>query len=94
LALPEPIIVSPESAQIRKIVGTAFAARSLPIPTIEANHEFVPLADVNVLAKILDGSRLFQVKGRSAEPIALEGQFLIAREATKTIEEVRVSRAE
>jgi len=80
LALPDPIIVSPESAQIRKVVGTVFAARTLPMPAMDANREFAPLADTNVLTKILDGARLFQVKGRSAEPIALEGQFLITRD--------------
>ena len=89
LALPDPIIVSQESAQIRKVVGTVFAARTLPMPAMDANREFVPLADANLLTKILDGARLFQVKGRSAEPIALEGQFLITREATKTLEEVK-----
>jgi hypothetical protein len=88
LTLPEPIIV-PADAQIRKVVGTVFAARTLPPPAMDANREFVPLADANVLTKILDGARLFQVKGRSAEPIALEGQFLITREATKTLEEVK-----
>jgi hypothetical protein len=56
---------------------------------MDANREFAPLADTNVLTKILDGARLLQVKGRSAEPIALEGQFLITREATKTLEEVK-----
>jgi hypothetical protein len=89
LALPEPIIVSPESTQIRKVVGTVFAARALPTPALDASREFVPLADAKVLTKILDGARLFQVKGRSAEPIALEGQFLITREATKSLEEVK-----
>jgi hypothetical protein len=29
------------------------------------------------------------VKGRSAEPIALENQFLITREATKTLEDIK-----
>lgn len=89
LALPEPIIISPEGAKIRKIVGTVFAAHRLPVPAMDADHEFVPLLDASVLQQILDDTRLFQVKGRSAEPVALEGQFLITREATKTLEQIK-----
>jgi hypothetical protein len=89
LALPEPIIASPESARIRKVVGTVFAARALPTPTPDVTREFVPLTDATVAAKILDGTRLFQVKGRSAEPIALDGQFLITRGITESLEAVK-----
>ena len=88
-ALPEPIIVSRESAQIRKVVGTVFAARMLPIPPVDVNREFVQLLDASVVTNLLNGARLFQVKGRSAEPIALERQFLITREVTKTLEDVK-----
>ena len=38
---------------------------------------------------MLTGARLFQVQGRSAEPIALDGQFLIMGEASTTIEQVK-----
>ena len=89
MALPEPIIVSPESAQIRKVVGTIFVAHKLPPPILDVDREFVPLSDPTVLQRVLNGARLFQVKGRSAEPIALEGQFLITREVTKTLEQVK-----
>ncbi len=89
LALPEPIIVSPEGAEIRKVVGTVFAAHRLPVPAMDADREFVPLLDASVLQQILDDTRLFQVKGRSAEPVALEGQFLITREAANTLEQVK-----
>jgi hypothetical protein len=89
LALPEPVIVSPESAQVRKVVGTIFAAHTLPPPTLHSDREFVPLSDATLLQKMLDGARLLQVNGRSAEPIALEGQFLITRNATKTSEQVK-----
>jgi hypothetical protein len=89
LTIPEPIIAAPETKQFRKIVGTVFAAHTLPTPAMDAHREFVPLADASVLTKLLHGARLFQVKGRSAEPIALENQFLITREATKTLEEIK-----
>lgn len=88
-ALPEPIIVSPEGAKCRKVVGTIFAAHLLPIPPLNIDEEFVALADATVLEKMLDGTRLFGVKGRSAEPIALEGQFLITRDPTKTPEQIK-----
>lgn len=88
-ALPEPLIIAPESAKLRKIVGTLFAAHRLPTPALDPNAEIVPLKEPNVPQQMLDGARLFEVQGRSAEPIALEGQFLITREATTTIEQVK-----
>ncbi|MCH8113723.1 MAG: hypothetical protein IH905_17520, partial [Proteobacteria bacterium] len=88
-ALPEPLIIAPEAAKLRKIVGTLFAAHRLTAPALDPNAEIVPLKDFNVPQQMLDGARLFEVQGRSAEPIALEGQFLITREATTTIEQVK-----
>ena len=88
-ALPEPVIVAPEAAKLRKIVGTLFMAHRLPIPALDLNAEIVSLEDFNFAQKMLEGARLFKVQGRSAEPIALEGQYLIIREATTTIEQVK-----
>ena len=87
-ALPEPLIIAPET-KLRKIVGTLFAAHRLPIPALDPNAEIVPLNDSNVLQQMLKGARLLEVQGRSAEPIALEGQFLITRDATTTTEQVK-----
>jgi hypothetical protein len=89
MALPEPIIVSHQTAEIRKVVGTIFTSRLLPPPALDPKREFIELLDAKILHQTLDGTRLFQVKGRSAEPIALEGQFLITRETTKTLEDVK-----
>ena len=86
--LPEPLIIAPET-KLRKIVGTLFAAHRLPIPALDPNAEIVPLNDSNVPQQMLNGARLLEVQGRSAEPIALEGQFLITRDATTTIEQVK-----
>ncbi len=88
-SLPEPIIIAPETAKVRKIVGTLFAAHRLTIPPLDPNAEVVPLRDSNVPLQMLNGARLFGVQGRSAEPIALDGQFLITREATATVEQVK-----
>ena len=88
-ALPEPLIIAPETAELRKIVGTLFAAHRFPIPALDPNAEIVPLKDPSVPRQMLNGARLFEVEGRSAEPIALAGQLLITREATTTIEQVK-----
>jgi hypothetical protein len=88
-ALPEPLIIAPEAANLRKIVGTLFAARRLPAPAFDPNAEIVPLKDANIVQQLLDGARLFEVQGRSAEPIALEGQYLITGGATTTIDQVK-----
>ena len=46
-----------------------------------ASHEFAAVRDFALVQSLLKDARLFEVKGRSAEPIALEGQFLITRPA-------------
>ncbi len=88
-SLPEPIIITPEVGNGRKIVGTLFAVHGLPFPIINPNAEIVPLKDSNVPQQMLNGARLFEVQGRSAEPIALAGQFLITREATTTSQQIK-----
>lgn len=88
-ALPEPILIASTAVKLRKIVGTLFASQRLPIPPKEATAEVVPLEDATIVQEMLAGSRLFEVQGRSAEPIALGGQFLITRKAVATIEEIR-----
>ncbi|SFK63508.1 hypothetical protein [Methylocapsa palsarum] len=76
--LPQPVIVQPD-ASFRKIVGTLFAAHLLPAPPIDPDREFAALPDPNIIDQMLRGARLFKVKGSSAEPVALEGQYLITR---------------
>ncbi len=88
-SLPEPLIIAPNTTKLRKVVGTLFAAHQLPVPAIEENAEIVPLRDPTVPRRILQGARLFQVEGRSAEPIALDGQFLITSDVELGIEHVR-----
>lgn len=88
-AVPEPVIVESDRSNKRKIVGTLFSAHLLPFPSCDSTDEIVPLKDSSVPRKMLDKARLFKVRGRSAEPIALNGQFLIAREPAKTVEQVK-----
>jgi hypothetical protein len=78
-ALPEPVIVPPDT-DFRKIVGTLFTSHLLPAPPADPEREFVAVPDPSILDRTLKGAKLFKVEGRSAEPIALEGQFLITRD--------------
>jgi hypothetical protein len=77
-ALPQPVIIQP-SAKFRKIVGTLFTAHLLPVPPLDPEREFVAVPDPEIIDETLKDARLFEVQGRSAEPIALEGQFLLTR---------------
>jgi SOS-response transcriptional repressor LexA len=86
-AIPEPIIVAPDT-DFRKIVGTLFTAHLLPIPAINQEREFVAIPDPSILDKTLKGARLFKVEGRSAEPIALDGQFLITRDKSVKVDAI------
>lgn len=76
--LPPPVIVQPDT-NFRKIVGTLFVAHLLPTPPCEPDREFISVPNPSIIDKTLQGARLFGVQGRSAEPIALEGQYLITR---------------
>ena len=82
LALPQPIVVPRDGVQPRKIVGTIFASHLLPIPPKDDENEVIALSDYSIVSNALDNARLFEVKGRSAEPIALDGQFLITHPLT------------
>ena len=62
------------------MVGTIFGSNMLPPPPKDENNEIVVLVDTAILVRSLENAHLFQVKGRSAEPIALEGQFLITHQ--------------
>ena len=80
LSLPPPVIVPPESV-FRKIVGTLFTAHKLPVPLVDTDREFIEAPDPEIIDSTLKDARLFRVQGRSAEPIALEGQYLLTRAA-------------
>lgn len=78
-AIPQPVIVQPDTG-FRKIVGTLFTSHLSHPTLIDPEREFVGISDLNILDRTLKGARLLRVEGRSAEPIALEGQFLITRD--------------
>lgn len=75
-ALPEPVIALKDKIQTNTIVGTVFMPQSLA-PPANAGQEVSGLDDFAMIEARLKGVQLFQVKGRSMEPIALEGQFVM-----------------
>ncbi|WP_316234329.1 AAA family ATPase [Bradyrhizobium sp. SZCCHNR1098] len=81
-ALAQPVIAPKEKLAHRKIVGTLFASSRLPAPPKEENSEFATLSDFAVVRRLMQDARLFKVEGRSAEPIALEGQFIMTQPVT------------
>jgi len=81
-ALAQPVIIPKERISPRKIVGTLFAKSRLPIPPKDDDAEFVALSDLTVVHALLQDAKLFRVSGRSAEPIALDGQFIMTQPIT------------
>ena len=79
--LPEPVIALKGKVKVNKIIGTVFASRVLPPPAASAD-EVIALGEFAPLQTILNDVDLFQVKGRSMEPIALEGQYVMTRNET------------
>ncbi|MDZ4738599.1 MAG: ATP-binding protein [Alphaproteobacteria bacterium] len=77
--LVEPVIIANERKNCRKIVGTLFLSRQIGVTPADPKHEVTALPDAMAVKTALDGGRLFGVNGRSAEPIALDGQFIITR---------------
>ncbi len=75
--LVEPVIAPKERISPQKIVGTLFAKSKLPIPPKDENAEFIALTDTTVVRAMLQNAKLFKVSGRSAEPVALDGQFIM-----------------
>lgn len=78
-ALAQPVIAPLDRLIRRKIVGTLFASSRLKAPPKDENAEFVTLADLATVKAMLQDAKLFKVNGRSAEPIALDGQFIMTQ---------------
>jgi hypothetical protein len=87
-SLPQPVIAPLERITPKKIVGTIFRPHSAPLPSMNEDNEIVALTDTVIVRKALENARLFQVDGRSAEPIALDKQFLITHQVTFNAESV------
>ena len=82
-AVRSAVISRAEGANRRKIVGVLFAAdRLLPGDEIKSDAEATAL-DPNdkMVAELVADTSVFEVQGYSAEPIALDKQFLLAKPA-------------
>lgn len=80
--LPQPVIAPKEMVQQKKIVGTLFVSHIASPPPNNVNQEVRAVSDFHLVEKALANARLLEVQGRSAEPIALDGQFLVTHPTT------------
>jgi len=77
-SLPEPVIAPKDKIEINKIVGTVFLPATTPSNPDE--NEVTEIENFSIVQNCLTDVKLLQVKGRSMEPIALEGQFVMTRD--------------
>lgn len=77
-SLPIPVIAPKDKIDLRKIIGTVFFPEAVPPPPSE--HELSEVGVFGLVEDRLKNVRLLQVKGRSMEPIALDGQYLMTRD--------------
>jgi hypothetical protein len=73
------VIAPKEKVKLKKVVGTLFVSHLASPPPKLANQEVVAVGDLSLVEKAFADARLFEVQGRSAEPIALDTQLLITR---------------
>ena len=81
--VPPAVFSRAVGANRRKIVGVLFAAERLqPGGNVNSDAEVTELeADDIVVADLIAGTDVFEVQGTSAEPIALNKQYLLAKRA-------------
>lgn len=84
-AIAQPMLAPKDRIEWRKIVGTVFVKKALPVPPIDDGAEFREIPDFAAVAALVENARLFQVDGRSAEPIALDGQYIMTRPCGATL---------
>lgn len=77
-SLPTPVIAPKDKIDLRKIIGTVFFPEAVPPPP--SQHELSEVGVFGLVEDRLKNVRLLQVKGRSMEPIALDGQYLMTRD--------------
>ena len=77
-AIGMPVIAPLNGFARKKVVGVLFSSDRRPPEG--GGHEAVPVGDPADYWGLVDRGRLFRVEGRSAEPLALDGQHLIAGE--------------
>ena len=82
--VPPAIISRAKGANRRKIVGVLFAADRLRTGEgVDPETEAISLeADNGIVADLIAHTHVFEVQGSSAEPIALDKQYLLAKPST------------
>lgn len=84
--IADPILAPSKNINARMIVGTLFN-RGKRIPRYSGNDEVIAMDDAAGYKALLENTRLFRVDGQSAEPIALNCQYLITgHEITSQLE--------
>lgn len=78
-ALLDPVIAFKNKISPRKIVGTLFMSGSVQLPQIDGN-EISAVDDFTMIKTRVKETKLFKVEGRSVEPVALDGQYVITVE--------------
>lgn len=78
-ALPDPVIALKSKISPRKIVGTLFMPQSVQPPEIDGN-EVSAIDDFATIEMRMKEAKLFKVRGRSMEPVALDGQHVMTVE--------------
>ena len=86
--VPSAVISRAKGANRRKIIGVLFAADKLqPGDTVDPDTEATDLdANNRVVADLVADTDVFEVQGSSAEPIALENQYLLAKRAKTDVQ--------
>lgn len=77
-AIAEPVIVPLNGLEHRKVVGTLFSSDGGRFTAAE--DEVAAVDAPGDYFHLLDQARLFEVQGRSAEPLALDRQYLMTGE--------------
>jgi hypothetical protein len=77
-----PIAVTRTAIQPQKIVGVLYGA-GRPNPAVSANEVEALDGDETVGSVLREVQGLYQVSGRSAEPFALDGQYLLVRSPSR-----------
>ena len=73
--IAQPIVARKETLKLRRVVGVLFSRDSIGVPSA---HEVQQCgADSELISIFSRSSGLVEVAGQSAQPLALDGQFLI-----------------
>lgn len=75
-SIADPVLIPSQNINAKMIVGTLFN-QGRDFPNSAENNEVIAIDDPSGYKALLNHTRLFKVQGQSAEPIALDSQYLI-----------------